>query len=146
MKNTLRCLAMAVTLFSGLLWTGWSAIRPERVPRAAVSRAVSLPAHVVVALVFATMMTGGFVAGNDAGRAFNDWPLYAGSLVPDKLWRGDLGWRNFTENTATVQFDHRNLAYATLAAATLALLRAERAAKEGAIQPAARNGAGKPSS
>ena len=133
-------LAMAVTLFSGLLWTGWSVVHPSRVAKAAINRPVSGGAHAVVALVFATMMSGGFVAGNDAGRAFNDWPLYAGNLTPEGLWKSDLGWRNITENTATVQFDHRNLAYATLATSTLLLAKSEAQAKAGNLSPAARNG------
>ena len=34
-------------------------------------------------------------------------------FVPDCLLALRPVWRNFFENTATVQFDHRNLAYAT---------------------------------
>jgi len=140
-------LAMAVGLFSGLLWTGWSALHPERAAKAALAqgaaRSVSRASHALTTLALATMLSGGFVAGNDAGRAFNDWPLYAGRWVPDGIWRDNLrpAWRNLAENTATVQFDHRTLAYTTLATATGLAVVAERAAARGAIPAAAHTGA-----
>ena len=54
------------------------------------------------------------VAGLDAGMSFNTWPLIDGALVPssERLWFETPLWRNFFENTLTVQFDHRMLAYA----------------------------------
>lgn len=63
-----------------------------------------------------TVASGAFVAGNDAGHAYNDWPLMAGKVVPEQYWEESLGVRNIFENTATVQFDHRYLAYATFLA------------------------------
>ena len=36
-----------------------------------------------------------------------------GNFVPENIWDPDLGMLNPFENTATVQFDHRILAYAT---------------------------------
>jgi len=56
---------------------------------------------------------GAFVAGLDAGHAYNEFPLMGGQLVPAEYWALD-GWRNFFENTAAVQFDHRLLATTTL--------------------------------
>ena len=38
------------------------------------------------AVVFTTAMSGAFVAGNDAGRAFNTFPKMDGQWVPDGLW------------------------------------------------------------
>ena len=34
---------------------------------------------------FGPVMSGAFVAGNDAGRAFNDWPMYAEQWVPEGI-------------------------------------------------------------
>ena len=34
---------------------------------------------------FRTAFSGAFVAGNDAGRAFNDWPLYAEQWAPEGI-------------------------------------------------------------
>ncbi|KAG2188887.1 hypothetical protein INT44_004027, partial [Umbelopsis vinacea] len=69
--------------------------------------------------VFMTAMTGGLVAGLDAGLIYNEWPMMGEGLVPptNELWSddfvkpGDNGkWRNFLENPTTVQFDHRTMA------------------------------------
>lgn len=35
-------------------------------------------------------MSGAFVAGNDAGHAYNDWPWMAGKLVPEEIWDGSV--------------------------------------------------------
>lgn len=82
------------------------------------------------------MHAGAFVAGNDAGHAYNTFPLMNGSLVPPEYFSADTpGWRNVFENTAAVQLHHRGLAVTTLAsvaafwaaARPLALPRAPRA-------------------
>jgi heme a synthase len=56
---------------------------------------------------------GALVAGSGAGLIYNTWPLIDGSLVPaaKDLFFLDPAWRNFFENTLTVQFDHRMMAY-----------------------------------
>ncbi len=66
------------------------------------------------ALVFVVILTGGFVAGLDAGLVYNTFPLMGGSVVPPTY--GDLSpmWRNWFENPAAVQFHHRTLALLTL--------------------------------
>lgn len=58
---------------------------------------------------------GAFVAGNDAGHAYNTFPLMNGEWVPD-AYRERPGWRNMFESTAAVQLHHRMLALTTLAA------------------------------
>ena len=77
-------------------------------------------------VVGVTVLSGAFVAGNDAGRAYNDWPLMAGEWIPLEIWDETLGLRNFFENTATVQFDHRMLATATVASVGTVLFLASR--------------------
>lgn len=60
---------------------------------------------------------GAFVAGLDAGRAYNTFPLMNGQLIPAEYFNPDTpGWRNAFENTAAVQLHHRMLALSTLAA------------------------------
>ena len=77
-------------------------------------------AHPLAALVGVTALSGAYVAGMDAGRAYNTFPLMDGKWIPDEYWSmwERRGWRNFFENTAAVQFDHRVLALTTLAAVT----------------------------
>ena len=110
-------LSMALTLYSGLMWQGWTALNPTTV---AGSKLLPLrgPALGVAHVVALTVFSGVLVAGNDAGRAYNDWPFYNEEWLPDKMLKLTPTWRNFLENTGTVQFDHRTMAYTTLGATT----------------------------
>ena len=56
---------------------------------------------------------GALVAGLDAGLDFNTWPLIDGAFIPaaERLWFETPSWRNLFENTLTVQFNHRMMAY-----------------------------------
>eukprot|EP00984_Skeletonema_dohrnii_P028806 scaffold18941_cov119-Skeletonema_dohrnii-CCMP3373.AAC.8 len=69
-----------------------------------------------VGLTGLTILSGAFVAGNDAGNAYNTYPLMNDQWIPledmvdpDKLPK----WRNVFETTATVQWNHRVLGTAT---------------------------------
>lgn len=57
-------------------------------------------------LVAMTAASGAFVAGLEAGHSYNTFPLMDGSWVPAE-YSAISGWRNFFENTAAVQFNHR---------------------------------------
>ncbi len=65
------------------------------------------------ALLFLTILSGAFVAGNDAGLAYNTFPLMAGAIVPPDIFLIEPLWRNFFENVPLVQLDHRLLAMLT---------------------------------
>jgi cytochrome c oxidase assembly protein subunit 15 len=58
-------------------------------------------------LVLYMVVSGGFVAGIRAGKAYNTFPLMNGHAVPPEIWLPELGMLNFFNNMATVQFDHR---------------------------------------
>jgi cytochrome c oxidase assembly protein subunit 15 len=81
------------------------------------TRAKALPLSALIAI---TALSGAYVAGMDAGRAYNTFPLMDGQWVPEEYLKDfeKLGWRNFFENTAAVQFDHRVLAMSTLIVST----------------------------
>ncbi|MEZ5541376.1 MAG: COX15/CtaA family protein [Pseudomonadota bacterium] len=64
----------------------------------------------LLALVFITILSGGFVAGLKAGHAYNTFPLMDGHWIPQVIFMLEPWWHNFFENIATVQFDHRLLA------------------------------------
>lgn len=88
------------------------------VPAAAASaRRLLGPLRPAVLLVAVTALSGAFVAGNDAGRAYNTFPDMNGEWIPEEYWTVG-GWRNAFESTAAVQLHHRLLAYSTLAATT----------------------------
>jgi cytochrome c oxidase assembly protein subunit 15 len=60
------------------------------------------------------MLSGALVAGLDAGRAYNTFPLMAGRIVPDGYFALGATLGNMFENIAAVQFNHRALATLTL--------------------------------
>ena len=107
-------LGLAVLIYGCLVWvalgllTGAAAGAQDRRPgrwRGAVWAAT--------ALLFLTILSGAFVAGNDAGLAYNTFPLMAGAVVPPDIFPIEPLWRNFFENVPLVQLDHRLLALLT---------------------------------
>lgn len=115
-------LTSAFAIYTGLLWTTLSVALPESPASLSGSAAIKAGAAKLrgmvvplTALIGLTAVSGAFVAGLDAGHAYNTFPLMNGSLVPtDEIFRLRPMWKNFFENTATVQFDHRVLAASTL--------------------------------
>ncbi|CAG8978451.1 hypothetical protein HYALB_00013279 [Hymenoscyphus albidus] len=78
-------------------------------------------------LIFVTAMSGGLVAGLDAGMIYNEFPRMGVGLTPpkaelfDKFYSrkedgSDIWWRNMLENPSLVQLDHRILATTTFTA------------------------------
>jgi len=93
---------------------------PRKRGRVGVGACWRRAAEAVITLVALTILAGGFVAGLHAGLVYNTFPLMNGSLVPPDYAQLQPFIRNWFENVATVQFDHRLLAMTT-AAAVLAL-------------------------
>ncbi|WP_022706341.1 heme A synthase [Paracoccus zeaxanthinifaciens] len=72
------------------------------------------------------ILLGALVAGIDAGRTYTGWPTMGGEWIPDAIWDPVLGWRNFFENPALVQFIHRMTGYLVAIFAVVVWLRARR--------------------
>lgn len=104
-------LALAVIIYAALIWVALDLLYPERTRTPTALRRAGWG---VTGLIFLTILAGGFVAGTKAGFAFNTWPLMYGQLVPDGVMAMQPWWVNLFENIATVQFDHRMLAYAVI--------------------------------
>jgi cytochrome c oxidase assembly protein subunit 15 len=113
-------LALALILYAAILWTGLSVLRAHPA-RAAKRGALGTLVGTVAVLVGLTIVAGGFVAGTHAGLDYNTFPLMDGRLVPSSYAALDPFWRNFVENIAAVQFDHRLLATLTAVASMAAL-------------------------
>jgi cytochrome c oxidase assembly protein subunit 15 len=64
-------------------------------------------------LLLVTIMSGGFVAGLDAGLIYNTFPLMGGEWIPQGIGVLTPWYQNLFENKVTVQFDHRLLAITT---------------------------------
>jgi cytochrome c oxidase assembly protein subunit 15 len=76
-------------------------------------------AEAVILLIGLTIAAGGFVAGTRAGFTYNTFPLMDGRLVPTGYAQLHPFIRNWFENIAAIQFDHRLLAMTTIAAVLL---------------------------
>jgi len=66
------------------------------------------------AYVFITIVSGAFMAGLDAGKAWNTFPLMGGSVVPPGYGALSPWYLNLFENPAAVQFHHRLLGVGVL--------------------------------
>ncbi|XVF76955.1 hypothetical protein PTKIN_Ptkin14bG0001600 [Pterospermum kingtungense] len=111
-------LTSAFVIYSGLFWTALSVVMPEPpaeslawVQGAAKVKRLAIPVSLIVGL---TAVSGAFVAGNDAGHAYNTFPKMGDAWIPDDIFDLKPLIRNFFENTSTVQLDHRILATTTL--------------------------------
>jgi len=117
-------LALALALFSGVLWTALSTLSPvpDSIAGGGVLRRMAVASIGLIAL---TILAGGFTAGLHAGLTYNTFPLMDGRLVPAGYMQPGLHplLRNLTENVTAVQFDHRLLASLTvlLVLATVAI-------------------------
>jgi cytochrome c oxidase assembly protein subunit 15 len=104
-------LGAAIAIYVYMLWIALSLIYPRTPDTSAHSwypRTLALGA-----LILATVMSGGFVAGLDAGLMYNTFPMMGNHWVPPGYLALAPGWRNLFENMAAVQFNHRVLAVTT---------------------------------
>ena len=116
-------LALALAIFAAMFWTGLTLVDPEPARPSPSQRTARRWAIAFIALVCMMIVTGGFVAGIRAGFAYNTFPLMNGSVVPSEIFMIEPLWRNFFWNMATVQFDHRLIAWLTAFIATLLWLK-----------------------
>jgi heme a synthase len=105
-------LGIAFLIFAAMFWVGLSMLAPRRATLSADARGTRRLALALPVVVFAMVLTGGFVAGIRAGFAYNTFPLMHGAWVPPEILMLEPWWKNFFWNMATVQFDHRLLAWA----------------------------------
>jgi cytochrome c oxidase assembly protein subunit 15 len=127
---------LALLIFASIIWT----LRrlAVTVPTGAPPR-LKISAVVLLALTFVQLYLGALVAGLRAGKIYNTWPDIDGGFIPSaaRLFFDAPWWRNLFENTLTVQFEHRMVAYALFILAALhaidvARSRVDRAVIDGA--------------
>jgi cytochrome c oxidase assembly protein subunit 15 len=118
-------LALALAIYSAILWIALGIVRgsprllaspPPQAEEGRVGAGWRRSAEAALALVALTIAAGGFVAGIHAGLTYNTFPLMDGRLVPAGYDQLRPFYMNWFENIAAVQFDHRVLAMASLAA------------------------------
>ena len=103
-------LGLAVIIYAATLWVALDLLRPQAQKAGSITALRRLGLG-VTGLIFLMILSGGFVAGTRAGFAFNDWPWMHGRFIPEGLLALQPAWLNAFENLATVQFNHRMLAY-----------------------------------
>lgn len=109
-------LILASLTFAALIYLA-SSLKPGVGERLEAAPRLRRFATLVVCVVFVQIFLGALVAGLRAGRAFNTWPLMDGHFIPSThlLFALEPFWRNFTDNIAMVQFQHRMGGYTLLA-------------------------------
>lgn len=120
-------LAIHLTLaFALLAYIVWVARGLSPKPEWPATAGIRFVAGLIVALALIQIFLGGVVAGLNAGLTFNTWPLMDGAIIPSGLFIQEPAWRNLFENVATVQFNHRMVAYLLLLVAFVHALQARR--------------------
>jgi cytochrome c oxidase assembly protein subunit 15 len=118
-------LVLALLIFAGVVWT---LRRLGQRPPSFVPARLKITGAALLVLTFVQLYLGALVAGLRAGKIYNTWPDIDGGLIPSaaRLFFGTPWWRNLFDNTLTVQFEHRMVAYTLFVLAVLHALDAVR--------------------
>ncbi|MDQ7020170.1 MAG: COX15/CtaA family protein [Robiginitomaculum sp.] len=108
-------MGMALLILGFAFWTALDVHQGERLTN--TDKRFARIALGFMALVWVQAILGAFVAGTDGGFINNTWPMMDGGFLPEAYGRLSPFWRNFFENPAAAQFDHRMGAYLVLASA-----------------------------
>jgi len=95
-------LITALLIFASMIWVALDLKAPARPPLLAIWALCAL---------YLQFMFGAYMAGLDAGYAFNTWPKMGGDWYPAGADWLQPALRNFADNPVTVQFVHRWLAF-----------------------------------
>lgn len=109
-------LGLAVALYAAIVWQVlrlWPA-PAGGVARGGVAPGLARAALGLVFLVYLMILSGGLVAGTDAGYAYPTWPQMGDGLVPPGLYATSPAWLAAFEDVTTIQFNHRLFAYLLL--------------------------------
>jgi cytochrome c oxidase assembly protein subunit 15 len=107
-------LLLALFILGLLVWTALDLRNPG-------SRPAKLPVSAAwaLSLLGLQLMFGAYVAGLDAGYAFNSWPKMGDEWFPSGTQMLQPFFANFVDNPIVVQFVHRWLAWVVAGAAIL---------------------------
>ena len=100
-------LGLAVAIYAYIVWLTIGLFSPNR----SLREDSGLGIFAVIALVYVMILSGGFVAGTNAGLSFPTWPLMGDSFIPPALYA--QGFISSFEQVTTIHFNHRMLAYFT---------------------------------
>jgi cytochrome c oxidase assembly protein subunit 15 len=91
---------------------------------------------VLVPLVYLMILSGGLVAGTDAGFSYPTWPKMGPGFLPPGLYAGSPAWLAAFEDVTTIQFNHRMFAYLLFLLVGAFGLRLLLATRDGALRVA----------
>jgi cytochrome c oxidase assembly protein subunit 15 len=124
-------LMMALLIFAAILWV---ALDLRRHARGAPKSRMPTIGIWALSLLAVQLTFGAYVAGLDAGHAFNSWPKMGDEWFPTGVAWLQPWIANLVDNPVVVQFVHRWFAFAVAAAA---LLLAGQAGRKGLVLAAA---------
>ena len=104
-------LGLAIAIYAAMLWVALGLLARREVPPPGPARRLWGFSLALTAITFVMSLSGGLVAGIRAGLVYNTFPLMNGYWIPPQLLLLEPWYSNFFENAATVQFDHRLLAW-----------------------------------
>ena len=105
-------LALAFLIYGAMLWVALDLLFPASARHQdAGMQGLRRFAWGLTTLVCVMVVSGAFVAGIHAGLAYNTFPLMNGHVIPPELFMLDPWYENFFSNMATVQFNHRLIAW-----------------------------------
>lgn len=105
-------LTTAFVILGALLWVALDLLSPPREFGARQQlTGVSVLAAMIVLLLLLQVVLGAFVAGTKAGLAYTTWPDMNGEWIPSDMGQLTPWYRNLFEDIATIQFNHRLMAY-----------------------------------
>src|SRR6201994_4693725 len=125
-------LVLALLIFAAIVWT---LRRLADRPPAAANRRLKTTSAVLLGPTFVQLYLGALVAGLRAGRVYNTWPDIDGGFIPSaaRLFFDQPWWSNLFDNTLTVQFEHRMVAYTLFVLAILHAIDAIRSRADAAV-------------
>jgi len=105
-------LITAFLTFAYTFWVALGLIYPKKVasPKGMKKLIVWTFVLLVVQIIW-----GAYVAGLNAGKMYNTWPMMGDDWIPEAVTAMKPLWHNFVEGIAGVQFIHRYLAYVVYA-------------------------------
>ena len=108
-------LGLAVALYAAIVWQTlslWPRSPLPAAPRDAVSmQGLARWSPLLIGLVYLMILSGGLVAGTDAGYAYPTWPKMGPGFIPPGLYADAPRWLAAFEDVTTIQFNHRIFAY-----------------------------------
>lgn len=108
-------LVAAFVLYGFIVWLALDQLDAGKPASHADDPALARFACLIPPAVLLVVAAGAFVAGLDAGKIYNTFPLMDGGLLPPEGLALQPWYLNLSENVATVQFEHRLLAVSLVA-------------------------------